>query len=65
MIIPLLGNVAENYVALRYAWRGQGDAAMAVIMHSVVQIATLMTGIAADRRAGSSGDQPLTLQFDR
>ena len=26
VIIPLLGNVAENYVALRYAWAGDGDA---------------------------------------
>ena len=39
VIIPLLGNVAENYVALRYAWAGDGDGAMSVIMHSVVQIA--------------------------
>jgi Ca2+:H+ antiporter len=63
VIIPLLGNVAENYVALRYAYRGQGDAAMAVIMHSVVQIATLMTGIllVVSRFVGSS---PLTLHFD-
>ena len=45
VIIPLLGNVAENYVALRYAWAGDGDAAMSVIMHSVVQIALLMTGL--------------------
>jgi Ca2+:H+ antiporter len=63
VIIPLLGNVAENYVALRYAYRSQGDAAMAVIMHSVVQIATLMTGIllVVSRFVGSS---PLTLHFD-
>jgi Ca2+:H+ antiporter len=63
VIIPLLGNVAENYVALRYAYRGQGNAAMAVIMHSVVQIATLMTGIllVISRFVGSS---PLTLRFD-
>ena len=63
VIIPLLGNVAENYVALRYAYRGQGDAAMAVIMHSVIQIATLMTGIllVVSRFVGSS---PLTLHFD-
>ena len=46
VIIPLLGNVAENYVALRYAWAGDGDGAMSVIMHSVVQIAP-----ADDRRA--------------
>ena len=45
VIVPLLGNVAENYVALRYAWAGDGDGAMCVIMHSVVQIALLMTGI--------------------
>ncbi len=45
VIIPLLGNVAENYVALRYAWAGDGDGAMSVIMHSAVQIALLMTGI--------------------
>jgi Ca2+:H+ antiporter len=63
VIIPLLGNVAENYVALRYAYREQGDAAMAVIMHSVIQIATLMTGILliVSRFVGSA---PLTLHFD-
>jgi Ca2+:H+ antiporter len=63
VIIPLLGNVAENYVALRYAYQERGDAAMAVIMHSVVQIATLMTGIllVISRFVGS---EPLTLQFD-
>jgi Ca2+:H+ antiporter len=63
VIVPLLGNIAENYVALRYAWRGQGDAAMSVIMHSVVQIATLMTGllIVISQFVGST---PLTLRFD-
>ena len=62
MIVPLLGNVAENYVALRYAWQGDGDGAMAVIMHSVVQIATLMTG-ALLVLSWFIGDQPLTLQY--
>jgi Ca2+:H+ antiporter len=63
VIIPLLGNVAENYVALRYAWAGDGDAAMSVIMHSVVQIALLMTGllVIASQFIGST---PLTLQLD-
>jgi Ca2+:H+ antiporter len=63
VIIPLLGNVAENYVALRYAYQEKGDASMAVIMHSVVQIATLMTGLllVISRFVGS---KPLTLQFD-
>jgi Ca2+:H+ antiporter len=62
VIVPLLGNIAENYVALRYAWSGDGDAAMAVIMHSVVQIATLMTG-ALLIASWFIGDSPLTLQY--
>ena len=62
VIVPLLGNVAENYVALRYAWHGDGDGAMAVIMHSVVQIATLMTG-ALLIASWFIGDSPLTLQY--
>ncbi len=62
VIVPLLGNVAENYVALRYSWRGDGDAAMAVIMHSVVQIATLMTG-ALLILSWFVGRNPLTLQY--
>jgi Ca2+:H+ antiporter len=62
VIVPLLGNVAENYVALRYAWQGDGDAAMAVIMHSVVQIATLMTG-ALLVASWFIGSHPLTLQY--
>jgi Ca2+:H+ antiporter len=62
VIVPLLGNVAENYVALRYAWHGDGDGAMAVIMHSVVQIATLMTG-ALLIASWFIGNNPLTLQF--
>jgi Ca2+:H+ antiporter len=63
VIIPLLGNVAENYVALRYAWAGDGDAAMSVIMHSVVQIALLMTGllVIVSQFVGST---PLNLQLD-
>jgi Ca2+:H+ antiporter len=63
VIIPLLGNVAENYVALRYAWDGDGDGAMSVIMHSVVQIALLMTGILviASQFIGRSA---LSLQLD-
>ena len=63
VIIPLLGNVAENYVALRYAWAGDGDGAMSVIMHSVVQIALLMTGILviASQFIGRSA---LSLQLD-
>lgn len=62
VIVPLLGNVAENYVALRYAWHGDGDGAMAVVMHSVVQIATLMTG-ALVIASWFIGDHPLTLQY--
>jgi Ca2+:H+ antiporter len=62
VIVPLLGNIAENYVALRYAWSGDGDGAMAVIMHSVVQIATLMTG-ALLIASWFIGDSPLTLQY--
>jgi Ca2+:H+ antiporter len=62
VIVPLLGNVAENYVALRYAWHGDGDAAMAVIMHSVVQIATLLTGILLVA-SWFVGAHPLTLQY--
>ena len=62
VIVPLLGNVAENYVALRYAWHGDGDGAMAVIMHSVVQIATLMTG-ALLVASWFIGNSPLTLKF--
>ena len=63
VIIPLLGNIAENYVALRYAWQGDGDGAMAVVMHSVVQIATLMTG-ALIIASWFIGDHPLTLQYE-
>jgi Ca2+:H+ antiporter len=63
VIIPLLGNVAENYVALRYAWAGDGDAAMSVIMHSVVQIALLMTGLLVIA-SQFIGRTPLTLQLD-
>jgi Ca2+:H+ antiporter len=63
VIIPLLGNVAENYVALRYAWAGDGDAAMSVIMHSVVQIALLMTGVLVIV-SQFIGRTPLSLQLD-
>jgi Ca2+:H+ antiporter len=63
VIIPLLGNVAENYVALRYAWAGDGDAAMSVIMHSVVQIALLMTGLLVIA-SQFIGRTPLSLQLD-
>jgi Ca2+:H+ antiporter len=63
VIIPLVGNVAENYVALRYAWAGDGDGAMSVIMHSVVQIALLMTGILVIA-SQFIGRAPLSLQLD-
>lgn len=63
VIIPLLGNVAENYVALRYAWAGDGDGAMSVIMHSVVQIALLMTGLLVIA-SQFIGRTPLNLQLD-
>ena len=63
VIIPLLGNVAENYVALRYAWAGDGEAAMSVIMHSVVQIALLMTGLLVIV-SQFIGNTPLNLQLD-
>ena len=63
VIIPLLGNVAENYVALRYAWAGDGDGAMSVIMHSVVQIALLMTGLLVIA-SQFIGRTPLSLQLD-
>jgi Ca2+:H+ antiporter len=63
VIIPLLGNVAENYVALRYAWAGDGDGAMSVIMHSVVQIALLMTGLLVIA-SQFIGRNALSLQLD-
>jgi Ca2+:H+ antiporter len=63
VIIPLLGNVAENYVALRFAWAGDGDGAMSVIMHSVVQIALLMTGILVIA-SWFIGRTPLSLALD-
>ena len=63
VIVPLVGNVAENFVALRYAWAGNGDAAMSVIMHSVVQIALLMTGILVVV-SQFLGRTPLTMQID-
>ena len=63
MIIPLLGNVAENYVALRYAWNGDGDGAMSVIMHSVVQIGLLMVGMLV-LVSQFVGRTPLSLQLD-
>jgi Ca2+:H+ antiporter len=63
VLIPLLGNVAENYVALRYAWAGDGDGAMSVIMHSVVQIGLLMVGILVVV-SQFIGRSPLSLQLD-
>jgi Ca2+:H+ antiporter len=63
VLIPLLGNVAENYVALRYAWAGDGDGAMSVIMHSVVQIGLLMVGILVVV-SQFVGRTPLSLQLD-
>ncbi len=63
VIVPLIGNVAENFVALRYAWRGDGDAAMSVIMHSVVQIALLMTGLLVVI-SQFLGATPLTMEID-
>jgi Ca2+:H+ antiporter len=63
VLIPLVGNVAENYVALRYAWAGDGDGAMSVIMHSVVQIGLLMVGILVIV-SQFLGRTPLSLQLD-
>jgi Ca2+:H+ antiporter len=63
VLIPLVGNVAENYVALRYAWAGDGDGAMSVIMHSVVQIGLLMVGILVIV-SQFIGRAPLSLQLD-
>jgi len=63
VLIPLLGNVAENYVALRYAWAGDGDGAMSVIMHSVVQIGLLMVGILVIV-SQFIGRTPLSLRLD-
>jgi Ca2+:H+ antiporter len=63
VLIPLIGNVAENYVALRYAWAGDGDGAMSVIMHSVVQIGLLMVGILV-LASQWIGRTPLSLQLD-
>jgi Ca2+:H+ antiporter len=63
VLIPLVGNVAENYVALRFAWAGDGDGAMSVIMHSVVQIGLLMVGILVIV-SQFIGRAPLSLQLD-
>ena len=63
VLIPLLGNVAENYVALRFAWAGDGDGAMSVIMHSVVQIGLLMVGLLVIV-SQFIGRTPLSLQLD-
>lgn len=62
VIVPLVGNVGESYAAVRLATAGAGDAAMGVLMNSVMQVATLMTGVLVV--ASRFMRHPLTLTFD-
>jgi Ca2+:H+ antiporter len=62
VIVPLIGNIGESYAAVRLAAAAEGDAAMGVLMNSVMQVATVMTGVLVV--ASRFMRQPLTLTFD-
>jgi Ca2+:H+ antiporter len=60
IIVPLVGNVAEHFAAVRIAWRGNLDFAMGIAFNSAVQVALAVTPIAV--LAGFIFSNGLTLE---
>ncbi len=60
IIVPLVGNVAEHFAAVRIAWRGDLDFAMGIAFNSAVQVALAVTPIAV--AAGFFFSNSLTLE---
>jgi Ca2+:H+ antiporter len=60
IIVPLVGNVAEHFAAVRIAWRGNLDFAMGIAFNSAVQVALAVTPIAV--AAGFIFSNGLTLE---
>jgi Ca2+:H+ antiporter len=60
IIVPLVGNVAEHFAAVRIAWRGNLDFAMGIAFNSAIQVALAVTPIAV--AAGFLFSNSLTLE---
>ncbi len=61
IVVPLVGNVAEHFSAVRLAWRGSLDFAMGIALGSAIQIALLASSVAVLASALIGND--MTLAF--
>ena len=61
IVVPLIGNVAEHFSAVRLAWRGSLDFAMGIALGSAIQIALLASAVAVLASALIGND--MTLAF--
>ena len=61
IVVPLIGNVAEHFSAVRLAWRGSLDFAMGIALGSAIQIALLASSVAVLASALIGND--MTLAF--
>jgi Ca2+:H+ antiporter len=61
IVIPIIGNVAEHAAALKIAWNGHLDFAMAISYNSALQVALAVSGIVVF--ASLFFDTTLTLEF--
>lgn len=61
MLIPLLGNVAEHFVAVTAAWKGLGELSLSVAVGSASQVGMVVAPAAV--LFGAIYGTPLTLDF--
>ena len=61
ILVPIIGNLAENLIAVQLAWKGRIDFAIAVPMNSSLQIALFVAPLLV--LIGAVAQKPMDLVF--
>jgi Ca2+:H+ antiporter len=63
IVVPLVGNVAEHFAAVKLAWHGHLDFAIGIAFNSALQVALAVSAVAVFAGWFFGGDRELTLTF--
>ncbi len=63
IVVPLVGNVAEHFAAVKLAWHGHLDFAIGIAFNSALQVALAVSAVAVFAGWLFGGDRELTLTF--
>ncbi len=63
IVVPLVGNVAEHFAAVKLAWHGHLDFAIGIAYNSALQVALAVSAVAVFAGWFFGGNRELTLTF--